>query len=46
MSTATAILLGAIAASLFWAVVMLTTLMSYVSQDMDGFRRWLDRREA
>lgn len=24
-------------------VLLLSTLMHYVSQDMDGFRRWLDR---
>lgn len=36
------VLLGLLAA----AVVFLTTLMHYVTQDMDGFRKWLDTRET
>ena len=45
MSTTTAVMFGFFMGLLLAAVVMLTTLMHYVSQDMDGFRRWLDRRE-
>ena len=45
MSITTAMAVGILIGLLLSAVVMLTTLMHYVSQDMDGFRRWLDRRE-
>jgi hypothetical protein len=37
--------IGVLIGLLFAAVMMLTTLTRYVSSDMDGFRRWLDRRE-
>lgn len=46
MSTATAISVGFALGLLASAVLMLTTLMSYVTQDMDGFRKWLDRRDV
>lgn len=45
MSTGTAMGVGVLIGLLLSAVLMLSTLMHYVSQDMEGFRRWLDRRE-
>ena len=45
MSTGTAVAVGILVGLLSSAVLMLTTLMHYVSRDMDGFRKWLDRKE-
>jgi hypothetical protein len=46
MPTAAAIAFGFVLGLLFAALLMLRTLMSYVQSDLDGFRRWLDKREA
>lgn len=40
-SLAVGILVGLFIAS----VVLLTTLMHYITQDMDAFRGWLDKKE-
>lgn len=45
MSNGTAFALGLLLGTLLMTVLLLSTLMRYVSQDMDGFRKWLDRRE-
>jgi hypothetical protein len=45
VSTGTSIGIGILIGLLASAVLMLTTLMHYVSQDMEGFRKWLDRKE-
>jgi hypothetical protein len=43
MQTTTAIIFGAALGLLVAALSMLLALARYVSSDLDGFRRWLDK---
>lgn len=46
MSNTAAGMLGFLGGLLLAAVVMLSTLMHYVSRDTDSFLRWLDNRDS
>lgn len=46
MHTSAAITFGVVLGLLLAAVITLSTLMRYVSSDLDGFRRWLDSRDS
>lgn len=45
MQTTGTITLGFLLGLLLAAVLFLRTLMSYVENDLDGFRRWLDKAD-
>lgn len=45
MHTTGAISFGVVLGLLLAAVLFLRTLMEYVSSDLDGFRRWLDKAD-
>lgn len=46
VSTLQAMIVGALAASLMWSLLFLSVLTRFVSSDIDGFRKWLDRAEG
>jgi 5-bromo-4-chloroindolyl phosphate hydrolysis protein len=46
MSTHTALFVGVLVGVLAMMTLVMSVMVRFVSSDVDGFRRWLDRTES